>query len=156
MAAPARFAEILDRKTTGSTPAGAPRRMGLWTPQAVWLYQLPILDLDATRASSAWLSSGTPCPAGAPPPGEPPASASERRARSLTRAAREALALLRRLGAVELDDHFSQSDVKRAFRRLALRLHPDRHPGASASERLRLARSFSAMTDAVGLLIELP
>jgi hypothetical protein len=34
-----------------------------------------------------------------------------------------------------------------------MRLHPDRHPQASAWERARLARAFSTMTGAVDLLM---
>ena len=49
---------------------------------------------------------------------------------ALTSQQREALSMLRELGA-SLDDDFNRVQLKRAFRQLALVLHPDRHPGRS-------------------------
>lgn len=43
--------------------------------------------------------------------------------------------------------------VRRAYRRLALELHPDRHPSASAAERAHLAQRFAAATQAYRALI---
>lgn len=39
-------------------------------------------------------------------------------------------------------------DVRRAFRELAQKLHPDRHPGASTDERQRLFREFAEISRA--------
>jgi hypothetical protein len=43
--------------------------------------------------------------------------------------------------------------VRRAYRRLALELHPDRHPTASAAERAHLAQRFAAATQAYRALL---
>jgi curved DNA-binding protein CbpA len=43
-------------------------------------------------------------------------------------------------------------EVRRAFRRAALRLHPDRHPHAPTAERKRLERAFTEVTRACRLL----
>jgi hypothetical protein len=55
--------------------------------------------------------------------------------------------------ALELADHAPEEDVKRAFRRLAKDLHPDRHPGASADERAELARRFALVNAAYRRLV---
>lgn len=44
-------------------------------------------------------------------------------------------------------------EVRRAFRRLALTEHPDRHPEACAEERLRLHRSFVELSRAYHALV---
>ncbi|MFC1714226.1 DnaJ domain-containing protein [Candidatus Poribacteria bacterium] len=49
-----------------------------------------------------------------------------------------------------LDEHASRADVKRAYRRLALRYHPDKNPG---NER-RAARIFMAVNRAYSVLID--
>ena len=41
---------------------------------------------------------------------------------------------------------FSADEVRSAYRQLARRFHPDRHPLASDGERTSLARRFAAMT----------
>lgn len=172
MAAPAHFVDVLDSKTRDAAPG--PRRIGLFSPQSVWLYALPVVELERTSPSGDWMAASFPDgePREAIPDAGSGAAAERRREsgardsspelrrvevprppRKLSSVARAALALLRGLGAVELDDRFTQTELKRAFRLLAMRLHPDRHPHASGSERARLARDFSTMTDAVGLLL---
>lgn len=172
MAAPARFADVLDSKTRGTPPALRP--MGLWAPQSVWLYTLPAVDLEHRRPSADWVSVTLREEGTRATPAEPcftAAAAWQRKSRAddfgaavgdaapprpprvLSAGARTALNRLRCLGASNLDDGFTHIELKRAFRRLAMRLHPDRHPHASHSERARLAREFSAMTDAVSLLL---
>jgi len=68
--------------------------------------------------------------------------------RRLTAAQQEALGVLRTLGVGWLCDGFTDAQVKSAFRHLARRFHPDRHPGSTAAERASLARSFAAACDA--------
>ena len=63
----------------------------------------------------------------------------------LTLLERRALAALNRLGA-GLDEALSSDTLRRAFRRLAHRYHPDRHPGSSPAESARLARLFAEAT----------
>lgn len=77
-----------------------------------------------------------------------PADRPARRGRpvaALTREARRALTELNDLGA-GLDDTVSPADVRTAFRRLARRYHPDRHPGCDHLELARLAHLFTRMT----------
>lgn len=65
------------------------------------------------------------------------------------------LVMLRRraLATLGLAPGASVSDVQRAFKLLALRLHPDRHPGADAREREKLCANFARLTQAYHLLI---
>ena len=46
------------------------------------------------------------------------------------------------LGAV-IGPDFTEVELRSAFRALALRYHPDRHPGITEPERARLARLFA-------------
>jgi hypothetical protein len=68
--------------------------------------------------------------------------------RQLSAAERRAANQLRRLGATGLDDDFSTADVKRAYRVLARRFHPDAHPDATDAERAYLADAFGRITTA--------
>jgi hypothetical protein len=65
----------------------------------------------------------------------------------LTSQQREALSRLRELGA-SLEDEFDRVQLKRAFRQLALVLHPDRHPGASPRDREQLSARFGELCQA--------
>lgn len=57
------------------------------------------------------------------------------------------------LGVLGLGPSANRDAVQRAFRTLAARVHPDRHPGASASERADLLKQFSALSAAYHLLV---
>jgi hypothetical protein len=74
--------------------------------------------------------------------------AQSRPARRLTPAERRALDTLCALGAGALGDHFTDAELKSAFRELARRFHPDRHPGSSDAERARLSREFASACEA--------
>lgn len=65
----------------------------------------------------------------------------------LTSQQREALSRLRELGA-SLEDEFDRVQLKRAFRQLALVLHPDRHPRASPRDREKLSARFGELCQA--------
>ena len=65
----------------------------------------------------------------------------------LTSQQREALSMLRELGG-SLDDSFNRVQLKRAFRQLALVLHPDRHPAASPYRREQLGARFAMLCEA--------
>ena len=65
----------------------------------------------------------------------------------LTSRQREALSMLRELGA-PLNDDFDRVQLRRAFRQLALVLHPDRHPGAGPRDRAHLSARFAVLCEA--------
>lgn len=67
--------------------------------------------------------------------------------RHLTSAQRQALKTLVALGA-ELGEAFTARDLRSAFRTLARRYHPDRHPGLDAHGTARLAVEFARVRDA--------
>lgn len=63
-----------------------------------------------------------------------------------------ALAGLNALGA-GLDDTLTSSTLRRAFRQLAHRYHPDRHQGCSVAEQEQLARAFAEATEHYRVLV---
>lgn len=77
-----------------------------------------------------------PDTAAAPPPAA--------RRRRLTAMQWRSLDTFNRLGA-SLPVDFSAGDLRSAFRLLARRYHPDRHPGAVAPDRQRLAQQFTSL-----------
>ncbi len=88
---------------------------------------------------------GAPVPPARPAPAAEPRSAFVPARRVLTVAEQRALDRLLLLGA-RLDDQFSADDLRREYRRLALRLHPDRHVTAPAADRATLAEAFARAT----------
>jgi hypothetical protein len=78
-----------------------------------------------------------------------------RRPRQLDPRARAALNVLRSSGAASLDEAFSPAELKAAYRRLAFRFHPDRHPAASRTDRAELGQSFASITAAYRCLCRL-
>lgn len=124
-----------------------------------------VLD-EALRLAAADAGGGAPAPTAAPAPfpyvphpllfarplaagtprwpglAEPPAPRPDHR---LTDAQRQALHRLVDLGA-SLAANFTAAELRREYRQLAYRFHPDRHAEADMAERAALARSFAAAT----------
>ena len=75
-----------------------------------------------------------------------------RRERLLTDAQTRALQTLQDLGAVLTSD-FTVAELRREYRRLARRVHPDSHPGSSRLETERLARQFASATESYQRLL---
>ena len=67
--------------------------------------------------------------------------------RSLNPDQRVALTALQKLGG-RLRDDFDPGQLKAAFRRLALELHPDRHPAADSRHRQWLGTRFAVLCEA--------
>ena len=153
------FGQILDEKLEGAVFTRASRRespsSGTWSPgpRPVFLFGDLRSGFSAgpTRpAPISGASAWTPVYGARPgaQSGGAGARAGDRPARRLTAAQTGALAVLRALGADILTDDYADADLKSAFRALARRFHPDRHPGSSDGERARLARSFASACDA--------
>jgi hypothetical protein len=59
----------------------------------------------------------------------------------------------RALATLGLPDEADRTSVLRAFRTLAVRLHPDRFPSATPAERAELMRRFAEITQAYHVLV---
>jgi hypothetical protein len=70
-----------------------------------------------------------------------------RSARALSAREREAMAVMELLGA-PLTPAFTEDELRRAFRTLALAYHPDRHAAGGAQEQARLGELFTSARDA--------
>jgi hypothetical protein len=125
----ATFAELLETELNcTNVPPRTGHASGAWnrpltTP--LFVFERPRAQDSTTRLTEI-------------PPAPPQTPLSAREKHSLT--------ALNRLGA-DLGECLSPSVLRRAFRRLARRYHPDRHPGSSAAELVRLARLFAEATE---------
>ena len=121
----ASFAEILDAEL-GCTPVPPPARAWSVRPLTPPLFAFDLPLTTATR------------PAHVQPalPAQPPPAA------RLTSSELQTMADARTLDA-----------LRNAYRTLARRYHPDRHPGCSPADRARLARLFAEATDAYRSLV---
>lgn len=86
---------------------------------------------------------------------ERPEAPRPRPRRSLTDRQRQALASLIELGA-RIDEQFTADELRSVSRWLALRYHPDRHPGAGRAEASGLAERFATARAACELLKTVP
>jgi hypothetical protein len=132
------FAELLDAALAQPAVAG---RLIETAPQT-FLYVRPISAWPRFRAL-------TPSRAAAPFGAPVSRSATVRRRAShhtLSVEQQHALDRLIALGAA-LDAGFSGRELRSAFRSLARRFHPDRHPHCTDAERARLSRQFAAIKD---------
>lgn len=100
-------------------------------------------------APSTWTKKAAQAVAEAPEPAEV-----RRPVRTLSPVQQRALECLTALGA-RLVPAFTASELRREYRQLARRVHPDRHPHATPAERERLARDFGEATTAYRSLLAL-
>lgn len=143
------FVEVLD-EVLGSEPATPAR--GRSAPGGFATPSIYFFDtrLNARPDAAAWRP---PTPSEAAPPPPPPPSPRPRRA--LSPRHREALEAFVDLGA-RIDDDFTAAELRSVFRSLALRYHPDRHPGSSDGERTHLSACFAQLHDAYEALKSIP
>jgi hypothetical protein len=149
------FADILEEKireehlaaSAASRPYRRPPTLGyfLFTSGSV-------PAANAERAGTAWRR---PRPQAAAPHGwSQPASARAARprpSRRLTAAQQSAFDTFLELGA-SVGPDFSAGELRSAFRELARRFHPDRHPGIAGEERARLTGLFVRAREAYRIL----
>ncbi len=90
----------------------------------------------------------------APAAAPDPAPRTRRPHRVLSTRQQQALQQLVQLGA-HIDGDFTARELRTAFRTLARRYHPDRHPGTSEFEKAKLARQFATLHDAYRVLLML-
>ena len=153
------FQAVLEGVLGGAAPASAPfgRSCIANTPDPGLLLSLlraVSTGLEA-RGSARWEATGLRGWYRSPGPSRPAAAAPVHvpPPRPLTPAQRVALDHLREAGAASLDHSFTPDTLKQAFRQLALRYHPDRHPGCTDRERRRLAATFASVHDAYRTLL---
>lgn len=145
MTAYSSFADALDEKLeqapgTPSDRSAAQARVA--TPP---LWDIPVQACRlAAHIRTSWVEAGHASVARETPPVAAPNIELPRR---LTKTQRRALQKLRGLGA-DLDPSFSEHQLRTAFRALAKRFHPDRHPGSSPAEKERLAWTFASLREA--------
>ena len=137
MTTPQSFVQTLDEKLSQAAAAQL-RQAGteaeVATP-AFWGAPL----FTPRPGAPAWAYGTSPAAVSSIPVGRPTPEVRPAPVRRLTATQRNALRLLRRLGAFDLDPGFSDRQLRRAFRTLAKQFHPDRHPASSATEKEGLA-----------------
>jgi hypothetical protein len=142
------FAEVLAQEMAGFLPRGPvsapkppPPPIYRFVPPNPFLYTKPLLHFRA----SAYGSIARPADASRLTvpvmPTLPP-----RRPRRLTKRQRRALDELVGLGA-DLHADFTDRELRSAYRTLARRYHPDRHPASSETEKARFARVFADLNE---------
>lgn len=152
------FAEILDEKLgafTAFTPRPVPFSTPRYTPPHPLLYAAP--HQQYRTAPYGAVPPGRRHVARAPVPASPVVGSApppRPAARTLTGREQAAFERLTALGArIGLD--FSAVELRRAFRTLARRYHPDRHPDSDAAEQARLAGLFADIHDHYRVLARL-
>ena len=134
------FVDVLDEVLAGYAP-GEPARSPRMSPG----YATPSLfcfeSIEITLSRSPLPSLSAPNRVTTPQPG--PA----RSPRPLSPRQREAFDAFVQLGA-RISDDFTDAELRSMFRSLALRYHPDRHPGGSDDERAQLSVCFAQLHDA--------
>ncbi len=128
------FAEVLAWTLQGATGPALSFRVPSYAPAAAYpLRDAAVPELAGTGAAFALRAAIG-------------ATARPRRPlRTLTSGQRQSLEALNAAGA-DLSDNFTAQELRRAYRRLAQRLHPDRQHDAGAAERTRLGERFGNAT----------
>lgn len=141
------FAELLDAALAAAHPSEA--RAAAWSASAASGRTDPFLGARPLSVGTGWArvysQPSTPTPRARPREGL---------RRPLTSAQQAALARLVDLGAT-LTEWFTDEELRREYRKVALRYHPDRHARALEIERSRMADAFRAATDAYRALAAL-
>ena len=133
------FAEVLDEKVAGhrkAEPAPAPHVP--FTPTIGFYFDTGTVAPEVRARATARARAAAPPPRAAAGPRPP---------RTLTASERQALETLVGLGAA-IDADFTAETLRSAFRLLARRHHPDRHPRSSDLERARQSAVFAQLHDA--------
>ncbi len=128
------FVDVLEEALDGYRPEPAPPG-----PRAGFGFATASIFLFEAGVPSARTQSF----AAAPPPPPPPPQAR----RSLSSRQQDALHAFVQFGA-SLGEDFTDTELRRAFRALALQYHPDRHPGSSDTQTAHLSVRFSPLHDA--------
>jgi hypothetical protein len=146
MAGGAAFADILDEKVCGFGESGAmpdPPFEARVVPPHPLLFARPQRPFRASPYRAVARETG---PMPQRPAAARPAPPPVRPSRPLTRRQRLALDAFIELGA-SLRPDFVSSELRSAFRLLALAYHPDRHPGCSDAEKTRLTRLLADLIE---------
>lgn len=85
---------------------------------------------------------------------ETPVAVREPVARRMTPVQHAALQQFVRLGARNLSEYATDTEIKKAYRRLALRLHPDMNGCLSTQEQKRRTEQFHLLTQAYQILLD--
>jgi hypothetical protein len=152
------FAEVLDQEMAGFLPSGPvsarkpvpPPPYRLLPPNPL-LFSRPLRQFRATTYDSmfSYTVGAAPITRAAVTPPTPP-----RRPRRLTLRERRAVDELVTLGA-DLAFDFTDRELRSAYRTLARRYHPDRHPTSNETEKAQLARVFAGLNENHRLLAAL-
>lgn len=138
----------------GSWPAAPPHPLLFARPYASVKAGAYVCDAASTRQRRRVTSSAA---GDAPQASHPQADAGPltpaalRTPHRLTPAQHQALRTFVQLGA-SLDPDFTAAELRSAFRTLARRYHPDRHPATDADGRTRLTRLFASVNEQHRLL----
>jgi hypothetical protein len=158
MRADTRFVDILDAHL-GERPGPTPVTTTAAASRPAEVYHLPFLHTwNGPAAAGVPKRAISADPRPAPPARETTrAETTPRKPRRvphrLTPAQQTALRELLACGA-ELHDDFTADDLRRTFRSLAQRYHPDRHPGAADDEHRRLATTFARVNEGYRVLLK--
>jgi DnaJ domain len=140
------FADVLEAALVAARHSAA--RSATWSASAASDRRDPFLGARPLSVGAAWarVYSHRSLPTSSEPRDAVRTLANAPR-RPLTPEEQVALARLLGLGAT-LTEWFTDEELRREYRKVALRYHPDRHARASELERSRLSDAFRAATDA--------